>query len=76
MSSTVKIKIRFLMPCEKKTSFRPDPLLPKIVLSRVFLFPQARGAFSHAYPAYHMPIAEPGKPLIILAIVNIKTPTI
>ena len=60
------------MPCEKNTPFRPDPLLPKIVPSRVFLFPQTPGAFSYAYPAYHMPISEPGKPLIILAIVNIK----
>lgn len=30
MSSTFDIRIWFLMPGEKSTSFRTDPLLPKI----------------------------------------------
>jgi hypothetical protein len=76
MSSTVDIKIRFLMPCEKNTSFRPDPLLPKIVLLQASLFPQA----PYASLPQVFPTTRPSqiwqKTIIIFAIINIKTPTI
>lgn len=76
MSSTVAIKIRVLTLCEKNASFRPDLLLPKIVLLQAFLFPQTPyTALLSVLPATSPPQIWQ-KPAIIFAIVNINTPMI
>jgi hypothetical protein len=76
MSSTSKIRIWFLMLCEKNTSFRLNPLLPKIAPSQAFLFPQARVAALIDVLSTTSPSRISQNLVIMFAIVSIKTPTI